>query len=292
MARKLGAALIARNAAHHLQTYFADFDGNYRPLLYCWRGGQRSGALATILEQIGWRVQVIDGGYKSYRRRVFAALYDTPIESPVILLDGPTGTAKTDILKRLFASGAQTIDLEGLANHRGSLFGHWDQPQPSQKAFEGRLAKALCALNARRPVIVEAESNRIGDCRIPPQLWSAMTAAPRIRLDAPIAARADYLTRAYRDLIADTNRMPDILNRLRPYHAAKVIEEWRTLAETRQYAPLAQALISAHYDPRYAKYKALHVEEFHLTDFTDETLERAAKDIAKVADRLADSKAE
>lgn len=285
-ARKLGAALIAQNAAHHLQSYFADFDGSYRPLLYCWRGGQRSGSLAIILKQIGWRVQVIDGGYKSYRRHVVAALYDTPIQSPVILLDGPTGTAKTDILKRLAASGTQIIDLEGLANHRGSLFGHWDMPQPSQKAFESRLAKAILALDPARPVIIEAESNRVGDCRIPPQLWSAMTTAPRIRLNAPIAARAEYLTRAYRDLIADTDRMQDVLNRLRPYHAATVIEHWQTLATTDEYAALAGGLMQAHYDPRYAKYQAPHVAQLQLADLTDETLNQAAQDVASLANRL------
>lgn len=286
MARKLGAALIAENAAHLLQSYFADFDGSYRPLLYCWRGGQRSGSLAIILKQIGWRVQLIDGGYKSYRRHVVAALYDTPIQSPVVLLDGPTGTAKTDILKRLSTSGMQIIDLEGLANHRGSLFGHWDQPQPSQKAFESGLAKAITSLDPTRPVIIEAESNRIGDCRIPPQLWSAMTAAPRIRLNAPIAARAEYLTRAYHDLIADTDRMQDVLNRLRPYHAAKVIEDWKKLAIAGQYAALADGLMQAHYDPRYAKYQAPHVAQLQLADLTDETLNQAAQDVASLANRL------
>jgi tRNA 2-selenouridine synthase len=290
MARKLGAALIAQNAAHHLQTYFADFDGRYRPLLYCWRGGQRSESLAIILKQIGWRVQLVDGGYKSYRRHVVAALYDTPVQSPVILLDGPTGTAKTDILKRLAVSGMQIIDLEGLANHRGSLFGHWDMPQPSQKAFESRLAKALLALDPAKPVIIEAESNRVGDCRIPPQLWSAMTTAPRIRLNAPIAARAEYLTRAYHDLIADTDRMQDILNRLRPYHAAKTIEEWQDLAVTGQYTALAQDLMEAHYDPRYAKYQAPHVEQLQLADLTNETLDRAAINVANLSNRLASVK--
>jgi tRNA 2-selenouridine synthase len=290
MARKLGAALIAQNAAHHLQTYFADFDGRYRPLLYCWRGGQRSESLAIILKQIGWRVQLVDGGYKSYRRHVVAALYDTPVQSPVILLDGPTGTAKTDILKRLAVSGMQIIDLEGLANHRGSLFGHWDMPQPSQKAFESRLAKALLALDPAKPVIIEAESNRVGDCRIPPQLWSAMTTAPRIRLNAPIAARAEYLTRAYHDLIADTDRMQDILNRLRPYHAAKTIDDWQALAVIGQYTALAQDLMEAHYDPRYAKYQAPHVEQLQLADLTNETLDRAAINVANLSNRLASVK--
>ncbi len=131
-ARKLGAALVAQNAARHLQGPLADRSGGWRPLVYCWRGGQRSGSFATILSQIGWRVDLVKGGYKSWRGLVVRAVYDDPVPSPVIVLDGNTGSAKTEILNRLPALGVQVIDLEGLAHHRGSLFGAMG-PQPSQK---------------------------------------------------------------------------------------------------------------------------------------------------------------
>jgi tRNA 2-selenouridine synthase len=190
-ARKLGAALVAQNAARHLQGPLADKPGGWQPMVYCWRGGQRSGSFAVILEQIGWRVQVLDGGYKTYRRLVTAALYDAPFPVPVVLLDGGTGSAKTDILHRVSAMGGQVLDLEGMAGHRGSIFGGAGA-QPSQKLFETRLAMGMAALDPARPVLIEAEANRIGAIRLPPALWAAMVAAPRIALSAPVAARAAY----------------------------------------------------------------------------------------------------
>ena len=120
----------------------ADKPGGWQPLVYCWRGGQRSGSFASILSQIGWRAQTIEGGYRSYRRLVVQAMHEEALPHRLILLDGNTGTAKTELLALLAARGAQVVDLEHLAAHRGSLFGGVEQPQPSQKAFEGALARA------------------------------------------------------------------------------------------------------------------------------------------------------
>src|SRR6185437_9125278 len=139
-ARKIGAAIIARNVAHHLETALKDKDGAFRPLVYCWRGGQRSGAMATILAQIGWRTAVLQGGYKTYRRWVQRRLYEEKPDLKLVLLEGRTGSGKTELLGRLAARGVQTLDLEGLAEHRGSVFGGLvGRPQPSQKMFESRL---------------------------------------------------------------------------------------------------------------------------------------------------------
>jgi tRNA 2-selenouridine synthase len=149
-ARKAGAALVARNVAHHLEAALADKDGGWMPLVYCWRGGQRSGSFAAILSQIGWRAETIKGGYQTYRRLVQRSLYDDPLPHRFILLDGYTGTAKTALLPLLAARGAQVIDLEGLAGHRGSLLGRLPDGQPSQKAFETALAAALAALELPR----------------------------------------------------------------------------------------------------------------------------------------------
>ncbi len=146
-ARKIGAALVARNAAAHIEGPLADKDGGWRPLVYCWRGGQRSGSFASILQQIGWRAEVIEGGYRSYRRLVVAAMHDTVLPHRLVLIDGNTGTAKTEILHRLARRGVQVVDLEGLAAHRGSVFGPVAKPQPSQKAFEGALAAAFDGLD-------------------------------------------------------------------------------------------------------------------------------------------------
>ncbi|MDZ4136676.1 MAG: tRNA 2-selenouridine(34) synthase MnmH, partial [Paracoccaceae bacterium] len=230
-ARKLGAALVAQNAARHLQGPLADKPGGWRPLVYCWRGGQRSGSFASILSQIGWRVDLVAGGYKALRALVVQALYDQPFPAPVVVLDGNTGTAKTEVLALLAARGVQVIDLEGLARHRGSLFGAMPGGQPSQKAFESALAMQMARLDPARLVVVEAESSKVGNARLPPGLWKAMVAAPRIAIAAPVAARAEYLVRAYGDLVADGARLATVIGRLRGAHATEVIDAWQGMAE-------------------------------------------------------------
>ncbi len=285
-ARKLGAALVARNAAKHLEGPLAEKPGGWRPLVYCWRGGQRSGSFATILGQIGWRVETIAGGYKAYRGLVVQAVYQADFPARVVLLDGNTGSAKTEVLALLAARGVQVIDLEGLANHRGSLFGQRAGGQPSQKAFDGRLAAAYQALDPARPVVIEAESSKVGDLALPPPLWKAMRAAPRLHLAAPRAARAAYLTRAYADLIETPGLLARTVNLLRPQHAAERIEGWLALAAAGAYATLAEELMEHHYDPRYAKQRQRTAaagdaaEEIATEDLSPAALERLADRIA------------
>ncbi|MDR5652013.1 tRNA 2-selenouridine(34) synthase MnmH [Ruixingdingia sedimenti] len=282
-ARKIGGALVARNAARHIETALMDRPGGWRPLVYCWRGGQRSNSFATILGQIGWRVAVLEGGYKTWRRLVVTALYDAPVPAPVVVLDGNTGTAKTAVLERLAARGVQVIDLEGLANHRGSLFGARAGGQPGQKAFEGRLALALAALDPARPVVVEAESSRIGACRLPPRLWQAMVAAPRVAVAAPRAVRAGYLLRAYADLTADPAALAAVVDRLRPLHAAEVIARWRAWVAAGAFGDLAEDLMARHYDPRYARHRARSappVAEFGTADLSEAGVDALAARIA------------
>lgn len=254
-ARKLGAALVAANVSRHLLEKLADKPGGWRPLVYCWRGGQRSGSFALILQQVGWRVEIIAGGYKAWRALVVKALYDTPFPCPVVILDGNTGSAKTEVLNMLPERGVQVLDLEGLANHRGSLFGSMGK-QPSQKAFDCALAMAITRLDPQRPVVIEAESSKVGDCRLPPEIWKAMRAAPRIAIAADPAARADYLTRAYADIIADGARLAGVIDKLRPAHAAEQIAEWQAMALAGEFTPLAESLMRLHYDPRYEKHRA------------------------------------
>jgi tRNA 2-selenouridine synthase len=252
-ARKIGAALVARNAARHLENALADKDGSFQPLVYCWRGGQRSGSFATILKQVGWRVQLLDGGYRSYRRLVSRALYDSEFPGPIVILAGNTGTAKTELLGRMRDLGAQTIDLEGLARHRGSLFGERPQGQPTQKTFEGALAIEIAALDPARPVVIEAESSKIGRLNLPPQLWKAMCTAPRITIQAPLQERANYLARVYTEIAADQDKLLETINRLSRLHSAERIEQWCSYAQDGAFTALAAGLMEHHYDPRYAK---------------------------------------
>ena len=287
-ARKIGAALVAKNASLHLQGPLADKPGGWRPLVYCWRGGQRSGSFATILSQIGWRVETLAGGYKAWRSLVVREVYDTPVRAPVVVLDGNTGSAKTEILNLLPDFGVQVIDLEGLARHRGSLFGAVG-PQPSQKAFEAALALALAGLDPSRPVVVEAESSKIGNCRLPPEIWKAMVAAPRVAIAAHRADRALYLARAYADLTADADRLATTVGLLTSLHAAEVIEDWLGLAASGQFAALADGLMERHYDPRYDKHRArmaVPVAEVAAPDLRPEALRGIAAQVAEAVKRL------
>jgi tRNA 2-selenouridine synthase len=172
-----------------------------------------------------------------------------------VVLDGNTGSAKTEVLNLLPGLGVQVIDLEGLARHRGSLFGSMGA-QPSQKAFEAALALALARLDPTRPVVVEAESSKIGECRVPPELWKAMVAAPRVAIAAARSARADYLARAYADLTADADRLAATVDLLRPLQPREVIDDWQALAGAGQFTALADSLMERHYDPRYDKHRA------------------------------------
>ena len=251
-ARKLGAALVARNAAQHLETVLAEKGGGWRPLVYCWRGGQRSGAFASILQQIGWRAETLMGGYQSYRRLVVRSLYDHAFPAPVVVLDGNTGTAKTRLLARLKARGVQVIDLEALAQHRGSALGAY-QGQPSQKAFETALAAEVAALNPGAPVVVEAEGSRVGALNMPPALWMAMRSAPRVEISAPLEARVAFLVEAYDDMRADPEALCARLRYLVSRQGHARVESWCALARDGAFAALARELIVHHYDPGYAK---------------------------------------
>ena len=252
LARRIGAARVARNIARHLENALADRPASFQPLIYCWRGGQRSTAMATILSQVGWPVWLLTGGYKTYRRAVNARLYDEAPALNLVLLDGHTGTAKTEILARLAAQGVQTLDLEALASHRGSLFGAVaGHPQPSQKLFESRLLAALDRLDPARPILVEAESSKIGERMTPPAVWKAMQTARRIVIQAPREARARYLVDAYRDVIADRAELEAAFSRLPVYPGQKRLENWRGLADAGAFEELAGALMEHHYDPAY-----------------------------------------
>ncbi|MFC3166838.1 tRNA 2-selenouridine(34) synthase MnmH [Paracoccus fontiphilus] len=287
-ARKLGGALVAANAARHIAGPLADRDGSWRGLVYCWRGGQRSGSFTTILSQIGWRVDRVEGGYKAWRALVVDRVQNRAVASPVMVLDGNTGSAKTAILGRLAARGWQVIDLEGLANHRGSLFGGHAEGQPSQKMFEGRLALALESLDPARPVLVEAESSRIGDLTVPKAMWQAICAAPRLRLDVPVAARAAYTAATYDDMVDDPARVEAIVAALSRLHPAERVEAWNTAVAARDWRGLAEGLLRDHYDPRYLKHRLRYAAGekgvVALDDLRD--LDRAAGQVEAALARL------
>ena len=205
------------------------------------------------MDQVGWPVTVLDGGYQTWRRQVTAALYDQPLAHRLVLLDGPTGSGKTALLTALAEHGSQTLDLEALARHRGSLFGAVAGGQPSQKAFETALHDVLSRLDPARPVIAEAESSKIGARVIPPSVWAAMSPAPVIEMTVPLQARVAHIVETYADIAADPAALDAALIRLPRHHARAVVADWRAMAARGQIAELAAELIEAHYDPAYLR---------------------------------------
>ncbi|HVY89436.1 MAG TPA: tRNA 2-selenouridine(34) synthase MnmH [Hyphomonadaceae bacterium] len=287
LARRIGAALVARNVARHLDTVLSDKPSTFHPMIYCWRGGQRSNSMAIILAQVGWRVSVLKGGYKTYRRATQGRLYESALPFRFVLLDGGTGSGKTAILRRAGMLGAQVIDLEGIARHRGSLFGAVAEPQPSQKWFESLLLDQLDRFDPAKPVLLEAESNKVGNRSLPPSLWQAMQAARRIELVVPLEARAEYLVRAYPDIIADRPRLERILAQLEVYPGRKRLAAWRELAEAGDFRELVQQVVELHYDPAYT-HSRKRDERPRLATLNLPSLDEAAIDLAarQIAEQL------
>ena len=253
-ATRLGASLVAHNIGQHLETVFADRPPKWRPVIYCWRGGKRSASMTTWFNLIGWHAQQLAGGYKSYRRVVLGQLEVLPRQFNWTVLRGLTGCGKTRLLSALHQVGAQVLDLEALAHHRGSLLGGLPNlPQPSQKAFDSGLAAALSYLKPEQTVFVESESRGIGSIRLPTSLLEAIQHAPAIEITASHDSRVAYLCEDYAHLFDDVPSFKTQLLRLRELHGKATIERWHGLIDQRDVTTLFSELIALHYDPAYRR---------------------------------------
>lgn len=252
-ARKVGAALVARRIAGLVETHLADKPREWRPLVYCWRGGQRSASLALVLAQIGFRTAQLEGGYKAFRAHVRAELQTLPAQRSYRVLCGRTGSGKTRLLQALAAAGAQVLDLEALAAHRGSILGAVPgAPQPSQKRFDTQVWQALARFDAARPVWVEAESARIGRLRVPDALLRAMhERASCLRVELDIAARTRLLLREYGEFTADAAALCRQLEALVELRGRERVASWQALAQRGAWREFVAALLEQHYDPLY-----------------------------------------
>ena len=251
-ARKVGAALVAKNIARHIEERFHDRPKSWKPLIYCWRGGQRSGAMAIVLAQVGWNAHQLEGGYKAYRRQVLEELAERPAAFNFRVLCGPTGSGKSRLLEALAAAGHQVLDLERLACHRGSVLGLLPhQPQPTQKGFDSQLALQLRQLDPERPVYIEAESKRIGQIALPDALFKAMHQGECLRLEVPLAERVRFLLEDYDFYVAEPERLLEQLNFLKNLHSRAQMDSWTELVRGGRFEQLVQELLEQHYDPLY-----------------------------------------
>lgn len=258
-ASRTGAAIVARNIARHLETTFADRPQGWRPLVYCWRGGKRSGSMTVMFNMIGWRARQLDGGYKTYRRATLEALEALPPALQYVVLTGPTGSGKTRLLHALREAGAQTLDLEQLASHRGSLLGALPGAgQPTQKRFDTLLAARLREFDASRPVFVEAESRKIGAVELPTALLQAMHQAACVDVTSTREDRASFLQQDYAQLFEDPDGLKAQLQRMLGLHSRDTIGHWLRLVDEGRRADLARELIDRHYDPAYARSSHAH----------------------------------
>ncbi len=252
-AKKRGAVIAARNIAAHIEREALDKPREWRPLVYCWRGGNRSGALATILGAIGFHVTLIEGGYKAWRAALVEDLPRLATRLSYRVICGPTGSGKTRLLHALAAEGAQVLDLEGIACHRSSVLGHIPgQPQPSQKRFDSLIWEHLQQFDPARPVFIESESKKVGNLRVPDALIDAMRASPCIDLQLADAERVALLLEDYDFFVRDSEHFCSRLKALTELRGHAVVDGWIAQVRAGQTPEVVHALLSQHYDPTYA----------------------------------------
>ena len=253
-AKKIGAALVAENIALHLKQKFRDQPRDWKPLIYCWRGGNRSGAMAHIFAKIGWPVHQLDGGYKEYRRFITQQIDQQAQTLSFQVICGPTGSGKSRLLQTLAAQGAQVLDLEKLAAHRGSVLGHLPtESQPTQKMFESRIWQTLRHFVVDRSVYVESESKKIGNCRVPELLMEKMRASPCIALELSVESRVQLLMEDYAHFVQQPHLLSVQLDHLLTLHGREKIKRWHAMAESGELTNLVHELLTEHYDPAYLR---------------------------------------
>ncbi|HYX66147.1 MAG TPA: tRNA 2-selenouridine(34) synthase MnmH [Burkholderiales bacterium] len=288
-AKKVGGALVAKNVAHHLETIFKDARKDWKPLVYCWRGGKRSGAMAHILREVGWDAQTLPGGYRAYRRWVVEQLQELPLTFRFHVVHGPTGSGKSRFLAALARAGAQVLDLEALAAHRGSVLGGLPhQPQPSQKWFESQLLARLRELDPAQPVYVEGESKKIGQLQVPEALMGLMRASPCVVLDTSLDTRIELLLQEYEHFTQEGSALEAQLDCLVPLHGREQIAQWKSLAARGDWRGFVARLLVDHYDPAYARsstrnfVRLAEAPRLHVEHAGDAAFDTAARELLGV----------
>jgi len=252
-AKIIGSSLTAKNIAFHIENNFMEKKGSWQPLIYCWRGGQRSKAFSIVLSEVGWRTNQLKGGYKEYRNQVINFLDNIGPKLKITLISGKTGSAKTKILKSIENEGGQILDLEGLANHKGSLLGKIpDLIQPSQKFFESLIFNKIQNLNLKDKIYIEAESSKIGNIHIPKSIWKKMIKSPRIEISANVELRAKFLVSDYDYMCNNPTLINPIIKGLKNRLSKKLFDEWTNIIDRKKWFDLTKSFLENHYDPSYS----------------------------------------
>lgn len=283
-AKKLGAALVSKNIAKHLEGHFLELPREWRPLIYCWRGGERSGAFTHILNRIGWKARQLEGGYQGFRRTVIDGLEKAAQDFSFRVICGMTGSGKTRVLQEIGVLGAQILDLEGLAVHRGSVLGNEpNEDQPSQKGFETALWNTLRVLDPAKPVYVESESKKVGGLHIPDALMEKIRNGACIELRSSKQTRVSWLIREYHHFLTDTNNFKTKLALLTAHYGKVQIAKWSEAIDAGDFPGLVEELLVKHYDPSYQSSIVRNFPQYQEENFvqlesdTDEAFNKAAK---------------
>ena len=281
-AKIIGSSLSAKNIAFHIEKEFLEKKGSWKPLIYCWRGGQRSKAFSIVLSEVGWRTYQLSGGYKEYRNDIIKYLDNIGMKLKIILISGKTGSAKTKILHSIRDQGAQILDLEGLARHKGSLLGAIPNlKQPSQKFFESLLFYEINKLNLKKNIFIEAESSKVGNVHIPKSIWSNMILSKRIEVVADVNTRAKFLIDDYHYMCKNPILIKPIIKGLKSRLSNNLIDSWEKLIDEKKWFELTKSFLENHYDSSYSsntiKNDRKVIRELQATTLNNDDIKNIAK---------------
>jgi len=285
-AKKLGAALVSKNIAEHIKNHLLELPREWHPLIYCWRGGERSGAFTHILNRIGWKAMQLEGGYQGFRRTVIDGLEADAKAFTFQVICGMTGSGKTRVLQEIGELGVQILDLEGIAVHRGSVLGNEPNiDQPSQKGFETTLWNALRKLDPSKPIFVESESKKVGGLHIPDALMEKIRNGACIELRSSTQTRVSWLIREYHHFLTGTDNFKDKLALLTAHYGKVQIAKWNEAIDAGNFPELVEELLVKHYDPSYQSSIVRNFPQYQIENFvplendSDEAFAKAAKAI-------------
>ena len=250
---------------------FDEISTDTRIVIYCWRGGMRSKTIAELVNNMGKDVYQLVGGYKKFREYVREELiaYTPPFK--LIVLQGLAGCGKTDLIKKINPS----INLEGFAKHRSSLFGSLGLKPVSQKMFESRLWEKLQTLENEKAVFIEGEAKRIGNIFMPKKLFEIMQNSPTIHIKATIESRSERIVQDYFTHNED-EKIKEIIKKLKVFLSNKRVEELCELVTDKKYENVARILLEEHYDKQYNH--ALE-EQAYVKTINSDNIDRAVKEL-------------